>query len=129
MLNTSKPLAMLLFMKSSMLLAFFLVRVKTDMLTHVCQNVEVPFSRAASQTVSPHPVQHKNAHLSLLNVTWFIIVHSTSLSKSQSTVLEHVNYSLNGMSHGNLMRIRFTSSSRSLIKVPNRTGPSTVPHL
>lgn len=35
----------------------------------------------------------KNVHLSLLNVTRFIMVHSTSLSKSQRTVLEHVNYS------------------------------------
>lgn len=56
MLNTGNPLAMLLFIKPSMLLAFFTVRVKTDTVTHVCQNVWVPFSRAASQAVSPHPV-------------------------------------------------------------------------
>ena len=56
MLNTGNPLAMLLFIKPSMLPAFFTVRVKTDMLTHICQNVQVPFSRAASQAVSPHPV-------------------------------------------------------------------------
>ena len=65
----------------------------------------------------------------MLNVTRFILVHSTSLSKAQGAVLEHVNYSPNVMSHANLIRIHFMSSSRSLIKVLNRIGPSTVLHL
>lgn len=53
--------------------------------------------------------RHKNIHLSLSYVMRFITVHSTTLSKPQSTVLEHLNYSLSVTSHANLMGIHFIS--------------------
>lgn len=104
---------------------------KPDMLTRVseCAGPSQQSCFPGSHS-PPRPVARgKNTHLSLWNVTGFVRVHSTSLSKPQSAVLECVSYSHNRMPHANVMGIDFISSSRSLIKVLNKTGPSTVLHL